>query len=139
MVCLYLGASPPIGESVRTPRQASRAPLAPEQQWHPYLFPLRRCHEVLDRLSGDLASLALMEEEERAKQGNQSESLSLLCSGGTRTSLFTVLMRASGEGVASCGGAGLGQVGCPIWTSITHTHTQIYHCNHRNFENDLIY
>jgi hypothetical protein len=106
MICLYLGASPPVGESVRTPRRASPTPLAPEQQWHPYPFPLRRHHEVLDWLSEDLAALALMEEEELAKQANQRESLSLLYSGGMRTSLFGVLMCVSGEGATACGGAG---------------------------------
>jgi hypothetical protein len=95
-VCLYLGASPPVGESVRTPQRALPAPLVPEQQWHPYPFPLRRRHEVLDRLPGDQAASASMEEEELAKASKpKGKSLAALLRGGMRTSLFAVLMRVS--------------------------------------------
>jgi hypothetical protein len=66
-VCLYLGASQLVGDSVRTPPWASPAPLVLEQQWQPYPFLFCRRHEVLDRLPGDLATSASMEEEELAK------------------------------------------------------------------------
>jgi hypothetical protein len=53
-----------------------------EQQWHPYPFSLRRHHEVLDRLPGDLAAPASTEEEELAKASKpKGKSLAALLGG----------------------------------------------------------
>jgi hypothetical protein len=69
-------------------------------------FPLRRRHEVLDRLPGDLAASA--EEEEPGKQANGGEEEALLGEGArVRTSLLfgMVVVRARGRAAAAacCG------------------------------------